>query len=159
MKPYDVLRHTFSTVMYIIVLFFVLWGNNLLVNWGMHHWIGPFFDWFYRLTTFWKLMFIIVAGTTSLIIVFGLFMMVARIVGMVLSFIFIYNKASYYISILMVLANIVFAVISMRSFIAWNFWAVIIWIMLFWFVVQMNWAFVFKDRKEIDRQAGIVEPY
>lgn len=159
MRPYGILRHAFSTVMYSIVLFFVLWGNNLLITWGMRHFIGPFFNWFYELSTFLKLTFIILVGSVSLAIVFGIFTWIARIVGIILPFIFIYNKPSYYISILMVLTNIVFSTIDMWPFIIWNFWGVVIWLMIFFFVVQMNWAFIFQDRKEIDEAVGISEPY
>ena len=152
---HSLFRQILSTLVYIIVLFFVLWGNNLLINWALRHVITPFFDWFYELKLIFKLLLIIVAGTIIAIIIFGVFMWITEMVSRILAYIFIYNKATYYISILMVLTNIVFSAIDMWAFLRWDFWVIIIWLLTFYFVFQMNWAFVFKDRRKLDIEAGI----
>src|SRR5260221_14286956 len=119
MQPCDILKHTFSTIVYAVVLFFVLWANDIFITWGLHHFIGQFFNWFYQLGFVLKILFIIFAGSISLYIVFGLFMWVANIVGMILSYIFIYNSVVYYISIIMVLTNIVFSAIHIWPLFMW----------------------------------------
>jgi hypothetical protein len=151
-------RHLLSTFLYVIVLFFILWGNNLLINFSFRTVILPFFSWFYDLKWYFKLVIVFGFGTLAGMIIFGVFMWITAIVGVVLSFIFLYNKSTFYISVVMVLANIIFSLIDIWKYIEWDFWRVFIWLLIFYFIFQMNWAFVFKDRKVLDQQAGI-EPY
>lgn len=154
MKP-NLFRSVLSTLIYPVVLFFILWGNNLLINWGLKAFILPFFGWFYNLGFLFKLLFISIIGSTSLLLVFGLLMWLTAMIGMVLSYVFIYNRAVYIISIILVLINFTGSAIDMWAFIKFDFWGVIIWLMLLYFVFHMNWAFVFRDRKEIDREAEL----
>lgn len=154
MKP-TLFRQTLSTLIYIVVLFFALWADNLLINWALRHFIIPFFDWFYDLNFFIKIIFIALVGTLTAVIIFGIFMWITEMVSRILAYIFIFNKVAYYISIIMVLTNIVFSIIDMWASIRWDFWAIIIWLLIFYFIFQMNWALVFKNRKVLEDEALI----
>jgi len=146
-------RNIISTVLYIIVLFFVLWGNNLLINWALFQFIIPFFGWFYNLSFILKIIFIVFAGSITAAIIFGFLIWLVKLIGKALSYIFLYNKPTFYISILMVSVNIICSIIDMWAFIKFDFWSLIIWILILNFVFLMNWAFVFRNREVLEREA------
>jgi hypothetical protein len=156
MQP-TLFRHILSTCMYVVVLFFVLWGNNLLINWALSHVITPFFDWFYKIAFFLKLFLVVFCGTIIGVIIFGVFMWLTSIIGMILSYLFIYNKAIYYISIAMCSLNISISLIDLWPMIAWDFWIIFIWLLIAYFIFQMNWVFVFKDRLVLEMEMDTLE--
>jgi hypothetical protein len=150
-------RHIVSTCGYVVTLFFVLWANNLLINWALNKLILPFFGWFYSVSLLLKLVIVFGFGTITLVILFGLFMWLTTIIGIALSNIFLYNKPTYIISILMCLTNIVISIFDMWPYLSWDFWKIIIWLLLAYFIFQMNWVFVFKDRLEIEMEMDALE--
>ena len=156
MKP-NLFKQILSTVIYTVVLFFVLWGNNIFINWGLRTFILPFFGWFYGLGLMVKILLIIGLGTLMRVVLFGLFMWAAEIVSRILAYIFIFTKTAYWVSVLMVLTNFIFCSIDMWKFVQWDFWSVVIWLMLLWFVFQMNWTFVMQDKEKLEIEMAKAE--
>ena len=148
-----------STIIYMVVLYFILWGNNLLINWLMNNSIIPLLVWFYRLSIVWKIILILIGGVTVVSLMIAVSTWVGGIVSMILSFIFIYNKPTYIISVIMVCVNIIFSEINIWHLFHFDFWIIVIWLIISLFIIEMNTVFIFRDRKEIDRRAGITEPY
>ncbi len=98
---------------------------------------------------------LIVGGFTIVFLaVFLIFVWIAGKINKILDYIFIYNKVSYYISILLVLASIAFSVVDMLTLLTQDLWAIIVWLLTLYFVWQMNWVFVFRDRYEPEDKAG-----
>jgi hypothetical protein len=151
---HSLFRQILSAFLFIIVLSVVLWANYMLIDWSFRHVIMPFIHLFHGKKLAVKLLLIVGGGTIAFLAVFLIFMWAAGRVNKALDYIFIYNKVIYYVSILMVLISIAFSTIDMSTFLTWDLWAIITWLLTFYFVCQMNWRFVFTDRRKTEFEAG-----
>lgn len=151
---HSLFRQILSTLLFTAVFALVLFGNYMLIHWSFRHVVVPFIHLFHGKKLAVKLLLIVGGGTIAFLSVFLIFMWAAGRVNKVLDYIFIYNKLIYYTSILMVLAGIAFCTINMLIFLTWDIWAIITWLLTFYFVCQMNWRFVFTDRRKPEFEAG-----
>lgn len=153
MKP-SPFRQILSTLLFTAVLALVLFCNYMLIHWGFRHVILPFIHLFHGKKLAFKLLLIVGGGTIVFLAVFLIFVWIAGKINKILDYIFIYNKVSYYISILLVLASIAFSAHDILTLLTRDLWAIIVWLLTFYFVWQMNWIFVFRDRYEPEDKAG-----
>jgi hypothetical protein len=142
----QITKHTFSTVLYAIVLGIILFFNNLGITWLLHHALFPLFEWFYDLSVFWKL-FIILAGLTFVFTtILRFYKIIANIISTIISNIFLENWATLIISMIFCLSNLILITIQMITLWRWDFWLAIFWITIWFFVFQMNVIFIFKGK-------------
>jgi len=153
MKP-SPFRQILSTLLFTAVLALVLFCNYMLIHWGFRHAILPFIHLFHGKKLAVKLLLIVGGFTIVFLAVFMIFVWIAGKINKILDYIFIYNKLSYYISVLLVLASIAFSALDILTLLTRDLWSIIVWLLTFYFVWQMNWVFVFRDRYEPEDKAG-----
>jgi hypothetical protein len=151
---YSPFRQLLSTLLFIAVLALVLFCNYMLIHWGFRHVIVPFIHLFHGKKLALKLLLIVGGFTIVFLAVFLIFVWIAGKINKILDYIFIYNNVCYYISILLVLASVAFSALDILSLLTRDLWAVIVWLLTLYFVWQMNWVFVFRDRYEPEDKAG-----
>jgi hypothetical protein len=142
-------RQVLTTAIYIVVLFVVLWGDNILIHWALRHIIASLFGWFYGLKLVFKILFIVFTGPLTVVIISFAFRWINEVVSKILAHIFIYNDAIYYIAALMAATNIALSTIAMWGFLKWDFWSVIFGLLIFYFTFRLNWVFVLKNRGNV----------
>ncbi len=143
-----IIKSIFLTILYTIILIFVLG----ILNWIMFKMIvkvvGPLFFWFYNLHWFWKLLLVFFGGSIIITFFLSLVNSIASIISTLMKIIFPYNKIMAAISSILVLINIILLEIDFWQLLIWDFWIICLWIILAFFIVQINIVFIFRNPNE-----------
>lgn len=142
------LRHFVSTIIYVLVLYLLLWLNNIGINWLLTHVIAGIFDWFYDIWIGWKILLIIFGGVSIVTFIFNLFRTIGLLINLAVSSFFVENIVVRVISYIMCIANIILLEIVFFDFFKWDFWIVCMWLMISTFIIQSNWMFIYKKIDE-----------
>lgn len=138
------LKQILLTVVYIVVLSFVLHLNNIGFTWMISNIIAGMFEWFYNIHWFWKLCMIVFGGTFVIAFILNLFKTLTAIISGLLNLVFPYNKAMRIVSIILCLWNIIALEITFWPFLKFDFWIICMWLIISFFIVELNLLFVYK---------------
>jgi hypothetical protein len=141
------IKQILLTIFYVIVLSFILFLVNLALGWLIEHFVSPLFEWFYKINLIWKIFLLLFGGLIFISLVLNLFRLLTSFVGILLNNIFPYNKAIRIISIIMCTLNIIESESQLWSFLRPDFWIICMWLILSFFIVQINYIFYFRNLK------------
>ncbi|MFD2938559.1 hypothetical protein [Flavobacterium notoginsengisoli] len=143
------IKSIFLTILYTIILIFILG----ILNWIMYKMIekvvGPLFFWFYDLHWFWKLLLLFFGGSIVITIFLNIVNYLAAIISTVINIVFPYNKIMVVISSIIVIINIILLEIDFWKLLTWDFWMICLWLILTFFIVQVNIVFIFRNPNEV----------
>jgi|GEM_PF-3707300 len=144
----SVVLKTVSTIGYTIALLFTLNLLNILTNWLFGYIVGPVFDWFYKINIVYKILLIVFGAPTILYIVFDLSKILSLYINRFFSKLFIETSATVIISIILVIANIVLGIIDIWYLVHWDFWIIILWLIMVIFIIEINGMLLIKTDKK-----------
>ena len=149
----NIFKQTLFTVLYTVTLFFVLWGVDILIKWGANIFFNlgvrifksSLFYWFVGQNLFIKILLFLVVVSTFIRVIFSIFRFLGAMVSVILSSIFSYNSVTVWISLIMCGLNALLTLIVFWPFNHSDFWSFVSWLILAFFVIQMNWLFLLRD--------------
>ncbi len=140
--------NVFSTIGYTIVLSFMLHLVNISIDFIFEYVMFPAFDRFYKIHFIYKIILLIAGAPALLYLVFDFSKLIGLQLNRVLMKIFVQNSATIIISILLCCSNIIFGIIYIWIYLQYDFWRIIMWLMMLFFIIEMNAMFLFKDYKK-----------
>jgi hypothetical protein len=146
MKPTLLIRHIFSTIIYAGLLAVILALSNIAMTWILHAALIPMFQWFVGISIFWKIMLWLAGITSIFTLIVDLFSMGAGLINFLMSRVFLENTAMIVVSLILCMGNLIFCVVGIWPFLHWDFWIIMFWLLIFGFIWQVNWMFVYKGK-------------
>ena len=138
------LKQILLTIIYIIVLSFVLHLTNLGFTWMISNILAGIFEWFYHIHWIWKLCLIGFGGTIVIGFILNLFKTLTAIISGLLNVVFPYNKAMQIVSFILCFWNIIALEIEFWPFLTFDFWIICMWLIISFFIVELNLLFIYR---------------
>lgn len=142
-----VLKHIFFTIIYVITLSFILYANNIAICWLIDNVISNLFEWFYNIHWVWKILLIFFGGYVVVAFILSTFKILTAVISGLINIIFPYNKVIGILSIVLCLWNIIALEIAFWPFLKFDFWIICMWLIISFFIVEVNLIFIFKNPK------------
>lgn len=136
------------TIGYTIALFFILYIINCLINLVFIYAAYPAFEWFYGISFGYKIILFLIGAPSILFSIFGFTQYASIIITEFLLKWFTENSATIIISIILVIINIVLSIIEIWDALKWDFWIIIMWLIMVVFIIQMNAMLVYTTTKK-----------
>lgn len=139
MHPSFSIKHILLSILYIGLLipfaFLLHYGILLFCNYV----VFELLTWFNELSLFWKLILLFLGGTGAMYWLFSIFMMVGGFLSQLIFSRLPRNYITMGIAILIFLLNVFIGIRAIWLVIPeWNFWFVLEFILLAWFVICAN---------------------
>jgi hypothetical protein len=137
-----------SSILYAVVLIFILHFINIFLDILFGYIVGPVFDWFYRINLFYKICLIFIGAPLILYSLFNLSKFIGLHINGFISKIFKVNFATLIISMILVISNIILSIIDIWYLLHWDFSIIILWLIMVIFIFEINMTFLLNTNKK-----------